>query len=71
TKARILRGHASSRSSSTKKFHPSRPDTLKLLLELERLATEMEERAERLFVVPKEEKIECWLSQHLKASRVP
>ncbi|XP_049269159.1 uncharacterized protein LOC119385456 [Rhipicephalus sanguineus] len=71
TKARILRGHASSRSSSTKKSNPSPPDTLRLLLELEQLVAEMEERADRLFVVPKEEKMERWLSQHLRAPCVP
>ncbi|XP_070388581.1 uncharacterized protein [Dermacentor albipictus] len=67
-KTRILRGQAAGRSASAGNSDSSPPDTLKLLLELERVASEMAERADRLFAVPNEEKIERWKSLHLKAT---
>ncbi|XP_037561995.1 uncharacterized protein LOC119441448 [Dermacentor silvarum] len=70
-KARVLRGQAACRSASAGNSNLSPPDTLKQLLELERVASEMVERADCLFAVPNEEKVERWQSRHLRTTRAP
>ncbi|KAK8771899.1 hypothetical protein V5799_024859 [Amblyomma americanum] len=68
-KVKVIRGQRSRRSPSCNRRPVSRaPEIVKVLLDVEQVASEVVERADRLFAVPSGRETEEWLSRHLQAA---